>query len=688
MHNLVLNFTNLFDQQEIQQIQNSFAESAGVASIITDNQGKGITDPSNFSDLYKTLCLNTMGLENHFYSGPEVTHYHPEDVKLRMSFIGGFWGTSIKIIVDGKHIGNWLVGQVLTHRNQDEKILQHCETMGLDCYKVRENLRLAQRISLEQFEKICKMLFLTVHQLAKLATENTHKEHEIRRRLRAERLQEALYQISETTSSSYSLGELYPAVHRIITTLIPANNIYIALQDQNAGLLHFPYRVDEADGNTGSRKLTNGLAEYVIRIGKPILVNPKLRARLEKRGDAITIGKRAMDWLGVPLKTVDNKIFGVMAVFTFAERVRYSKEDQEILSFVSNQVAMAIQRKQAEQSLQYLGMHDVLTGLYNRTYFEKEIVRIQEEKILPVSIVMCDINGLKLINDTFGHEIGDQLLAVTAQLMNRVIGPEDFIARVGGDEFVMVLPKADEEMTIGLIKKIRELAAAYQPRNSGVPLSLSLGYGIRKNNNVSLEDILKEADHVMCREKLHHSQSGRSGVVQTVMKLLEERDFMTEEHAGRLEELTGKIATKLQLPEGRIADIQLLAQFHDIGKIGISDNILLKAGPLTIREKKAMQRHSEIGYRIAQSNSDLAPIAEWILKHHEWWNGKGYPFGLKGEEIPLECRILAIADAYDAITSDRPYRKALSYEVAIEEIKRYAGIQFDPEIVELFIECF
>jgi diguanylate cyclase (GGDEF)-like protein len=298
---------------------------------------------------------------------------------------------------------------------------------------------------------------------------------------------------------------------------------------------------------------------------------------------------------------------------------------------------------------------------------------------------MCDIDGLKLVNDTFGHAAGDQLLLSTAQLLRLAIREGDIAARIGGDEFAIIMPRSGERAAKFIVKRIRAAVERENQENRGIPISISLGYAHAKDKSISAQSLLKEADNQMYREKLHHSQSVRSAIVQTVMKMLEERDFATEEHADRLQYLTNKIARRMQLAESRIADLQLLARFHDIGKVGIPDHILLKPGPLTNDEKKIMHRHCEIGYRIAQSAVDLMPSAEWILKHHEWYDGSGYPLGLAGEAIPIECRILAVADAYDAMTSDRPYRKAISYESALLELKRCAGTQFDPMIVEIFI---
>jgi len=342
-------------------------------------------------------------------------------------------------------------------------------------------------------------------------------------------------------------------------------------------------------------------------------------------------------------------------------------------------------QKLMEERLQYLSLHDPLTGFHNRMYFEQEMLRLEMEDSAPVGVIVCDVDGLKLINDSLGHKTGDSMLLAAAGVIKEICR-DHIYARIGGDEFAVLLPNCDEAAVAEVAQAIRQAVDLYNSVHPELPLSLSVGHAAAAEAPVSLDELFKEADNNMYREKLHRSRSARSAIVQTLTKALEARDFITEGHAERLQNLVAALAEAAGVPAHRIDDIRLLAQFHDIGKVGIPDRILFKTGPLTPEEAAVMRRHSEIGYHIAQSSPDLAPIADWILKHHEWWNGEGYPLGLKGEEIPLECRVLAIVDAYDAMTSDRPYRKARSHEEALAELRRAAGTQFDPDLVEKFAE--
>jgi len=343
------------------------------------------------------------------------------------------------------------------------------------------------------------------------------------------------------------------------------------------------------------------------------------------------------------------------------------------------------ERKQAEDQLKYLSLHDPLTGLYNRAYFEQEMKRLQGGRWDPVGVLLCDVDGLKLVNDTMGHDVGDTLLITASRIIKEAFRGSDMVARIGGDEFAVLLPNSDKKAVFSAAERVREAISSHNATNPDIPMSISIGYITGNTDSKNMSDLFKEADNNMYREKLLRSQSTRSSIVQTLMKAMEARDFVTEGHADRLQELVSGLGKSMGLSERNITDLRLLAQFHDIGKVGIPDRILFKPGPLSPEEKNEMLRHSEIGHRIAQSAPDLAHIADWILKHHEWWDGKGYPLGLKGEGIPLECRVLAIADAYDAMTNNRPYRTAMSHQDAVKELLRCAGTQFDPNLVSMFI---
>ncbi len=341
-------------------------------------------------------------------------------------------------------------------------------------------------------------------------------------------------------------------------------------------------------------------------------------------------------------------------------------------------------RKQLEEGLEFLRMRDPLTGVYNRAYFETEMLRAQVAEGGELGIFVCDVDGLKLINDTLGHLQGDELLKNVAVILEAGVRKPDYVARIGGDEFAVVMYSPTKQRMEELDQYYRGAVEDYNKEHLHLPLSLSLGWAIGAGG-AGPESVFKEADNNMYRQKLHQSQSVRGSIVQTMMKAMEERDHITEGHADRLGALMEKMGHWLQLPQGTIADIRLLANFHDIGKVGIPDGILNKPGRLTEEEMAVMRRHCEIGYRIAKASPDLEPIADWILKHQEHWDGGGYPLGIAGESIPLECRILGIVDAYDAMTNDRPYRKAMPPGEALAELRRCAGTQFDPRLVDLFI---
>ncbi|OEF95623.1 bifunctional diguanylate cyclase/phosphohydrolase [Desulfuribacillus alkaliarsenatis] len=374
-----------------------------------------------------------------------------------------------------------------------------------------------------------------------------------------------------------------------------------------------------------------------------------------------TANDRWIDWQFIPEHDASNKISTIM--------------------FVGRDITG---RKNLENELRYLSHHDPLTGLNNRIHLEKQMHILESIAAYPVGIVVCDIDGLKMINDSLGHEAGDMLLQQVGKLLKASLPTCATVARVGGDEFAILMHKISLDAFKHSIESICDAMETYNDEHDKLPISLSIGYHYSSGEDTIIETYRK-ADNHMYREKLHKAQSTRSGIVQMLIKALEVRDFETEKHMERMEELAVLMGKKLQLPESKITDLRLFARFHDIGKVGIPDEILFKPGPLTGKELEVMKTHSEIGQKIARSASELQHIAGLILQHHEWWNGEGYPLGNKYEQIPLECRILAIADAYDAMTSNRPYRKAMSKEIALEEINKQKGIQFDPKLVELFL---
>ena len=345
-------------------------------------------------------------------------------------------------------------------------------------------------------------------------------------------------------------------------------------------------------------------------------------------------------------------------------------------------------RKKREDEIFYLSYHDAMTGLYNRAFFSEECHRLDTRRQMPISIIMGDVNGLKLVNDAFGHAEGDKLIIECAQVIMQCCRKEDIVARIGGDEFCILLPKTSAETANLICDRIYNECAVRGGGSEKKPyfLRISLGHAKKTDSNKEIELLIKDAEELMYRHKLLDQKSIHSSLISSIKATMTTRTHETEEHSERMIIFSGAMGKALSLPEDQRFELDLLSRLHDIGKISIEEYILTKPEKLTENEWFQMKLHPEIGCRIAQSSPDLIGIAYYILCHHERWDGQGYPQNLSGENIPLLSRIIAIADSYDAMTQERPYRKAMTAGNAIAEIKSQAGKQFDPALARIFIE--
>ncbi|HRY78622.1 MAG TPA: diguanylate cyclase, partial [Candidatus Izemoplasmatales bacterium] len=330
-----------------------------------------------------------------------------------------------------------------------------------------------------------------------------------------------------------------------------------------------------------------------------------------------------------------------------------------------------------------LSYHDYLTGLFNRRYYGELLQKIETENRLPVAFLIADINGLKLVNDAFGHHAGDELLLKVSRKLTAGFGPTAAVMRIGGDEFVMILEgelAATAAETVEKVKTEMEREVLF-----GINVSVSFGLAFRRTGEL-MEDVMKRAESEMYARKLFEVSSQRAESIRSILNTLYVKNPREEFHSRRVSDFCLKIGQFLGLPKDQLNQLKLIGNLHDIGKIAIDEAILNKPGKLTPEEWSEIRRHPETGYRLLITSSEFAEMAEDILAHHEHWDGSGYPKGLRGEAIPWRARLIAIADAFDAMTAPRPYRQSLSTEAALQEILRCAGTQFDPELAPRFVE--
>lgn len=404
-----------------------------------------------------------------------------------------------------------------------------------------------------------------------------------------------------------------------------------------------------------TRESCTNPAKIVLENGE-IIELPENTILISKLGEEIPIEDSA-----APIRNSEGEITGVVVVF------RDSSE-----------------KKEKQRQIEYLSFHDELTGLYNRHYMEDATQRLDQARNLPFSIMILDVNGLKLVNDAFGHEMGDQLLRTIAKVLSSVCRGDEIIGRLGGDEFGILLPRTDKHQAEEIKKRIKK--ALSEEKLGSVIVSAAIGTACKNSTEDKIDAVKILADNNMYKDKLRYGKTMRSQTIETVLRNLNFKYDEEQIHTERVSEYCEAIAVALNFAEKEIKDLKIAGILHDIGKIMVPPDLLRKTERLTEEEYEIIKRHPEISYQILKAVDEYSSLAEDVLYHHERMDGTGYPEGLSGDQIPYKSRIIAVADAYEAMTAKRPYNTRKTKEEAIQELISCSGTQFDAGIVKVFVE--
>lgn len=719
-------FADLFDLEEIQKIQDLFSDATGVASIITEPDGTPITKPSNFCSLCKDLIRKSeIGLKNCLLSDSIIGRPSAKGPRIQKCLSGGLIDAGASIFFNNKQIAIWLVGQVIYEDCNLDEMLAYADVIGVDRNLYKNELLKVKRISKKQFKNICDFLFFNAQQLSKYASKNVSLTNEIHDRILVEREIKKLNIeldtiISERTNELQRLNAELEETNAMLEEEINERQMAEEeLRNLNSKLeAKVKERTTELEKvnielvkrEEDLRHLLNSTAQGIYGLdtkGNCTFCNESCLKMLGYKHEEELVGKNMHKLIhhkrsdNTPLPIEECQIYSAFLrgqgthvdseVFWRADGTCFPVEYFSYPQLRNGKIIGAVvsfmdisKRKKTEEEIIFLSYHDQLTGLYNRRFFEQELARLDAPNNYPLSIIMGDMNGLKLVNDSLGHSVGDELLKKAAKVLAKGCRSHDILARLGGDEFIVLLPKTDSYETERIIERIKALAV--QERIGSIEISISLGYATKKHSQEEMKEVLRKAEDNMYKQKLLESPSMRGKTVDTIIRTLYEKSRREEAHSHRVSNLCVRLGRAIGAHKADIEELKTAGLLHDIGKVAIDGSILNKPSRLSEDEWRVIKRHPEIGYRILSTVIYMSDIAEYILAHHERWDGSGYPKGLKGNEIMLKSRIISIADAYDAMTSLRSYRSPLSKEEAIYELQKNAGIQFDPELVSVFIE--
>lgn len=348
-----------------------------------------------------------------------------------------------------------------------------------------------------------------------------------------------------------------------------------------------------------------------------------------------------------------------------------------VISDITEQVEL-------EEKLKYVYYHDAMTHLFNRQYLYDHVPQFESKDIQPLSIIMADINGLRIINESFGFAFGDETLKAVAKAIQTTCGSDATAIRWSGDDFMILMTHTDHdaaELLTQTLKQQLEIQLAGEISR----VSVTIGQYTVTDDSVSIFHAIKNTEQTMRQKKMVNVNSIQNAPISMVLHALYEKNHREEAHSIRVSKLCAFVGTAMELDMDAISKLRIIGLVHDIGKIGIDDTILNKPDRLTPAEFEVMKKHSAIGFRILSAYQQTAEFAYYVLSHHEYFDGHGYPNGIKGDSIPLFTRILSVADSFDAMTRKRPYCAEKTIEEAIVELKRCAGTQFDPQVVDALI---
>jgi len=638
----------LIKPAEIQALMDDFHKITGFPISIIDMNGKVLVYTG-----WQDICTRFHRVH------PDASKYCKySDVKLAAGVPAGkykiykcknkMWHVATPIVVDNIHLGNILIGQFFfrdevvdyeIYRNQarkygfDEK--KYLEALGKVPVYSKDTVNLAMSFYIKVAHLISSRSFNTIKLTSLLKeyerTENALRDSENKYREILDTIEEGYYEVD------------------LKGRLVFVNDSLCYL---------FGLSEDQLLGKSYKEFFTNTAEVYQA-------FNQVYRSG---------VSRKSADW---PVLTKSGK----EAIVEFSISLRRDKAGNPVgFRGIARDVS---ERKKAEEKIAYLSYHDQLTGLYNRFYLDEIIEKLDTERRLPLSVVIADLNGLQLVNDTYGHATGDEFIRSAADILRKACREKDIIVRWGGDEFVIILPETSANNARVVCDRIKKLSCGTYVE--GVPVSIALGSASKILPAKALSEVLKEAEDHMYRQKLAESRTTKSYILKKLLANLQENSCETEAHFRGMRKVARVIGSKINLSETELKRLDLLVALHDIGNITISNEVLTRKGPLSTKEWQKIKKHPEVGFRIARATEEFAHVAEDILSHHERWDGTGYPQGLQGEKIPLLARISAIADAFEVMKSGRPYKKALPFEGIFAELKRNTGTQFDPDLVSILL---